>query len=142
MNDKRFWGSVFMVWAIIWLTDWFFHGVWMASWYQQTAELWRPMEEMHRTMWAMWVGNFVFAWAYVWIFTKGIDKKNPWHQAFRYSLAIFLIASVPKNLATWAISPYPTDLIFRWIFIEAVQVFLCGFCLTWAYKAKINWSHA
>ncbi len=142
MNEKRFWGSVFMVWAIIWLTDWFFHGVWMMPTYEATAELWRPMEQMGQTMWAMWVGNFAFAWAFVWIFTKGLSADKTWHQAFRYSLAIFVLSSLPKNLGTWAVSPYPTDLIFRWIFIEATQAFICGFALAWSYQSKIKESMA
>ncbi len=142
MTEKRFWLSVLMIWTIIFLTDWIFHGVWMAGLYQQTAHLWRPMEEMSQTMWVMWVGHVFFAWAFVWIFTKGMSKDKPWGQAFRYALAMFSLGTVPRLLGQWAVSPYPTDIIFRWFIIEAIQVCLCAFALTWAYKTKMNFSHA
>jgi drug/metabolite transporter (DMT)-like permease len=128
-----------MVWALIAMTDWVFHGMWMNTWYEQTSTLWRSEGEMRSTIWAMWVGYFAFAWAYVWIFTKGLSNDQPWWQAFRYAWAIFALASIPRLLAQWAVMPIPTDIIFRWFAIEGVQVFACAFTLTWAYRPKIAW---
>ncbi|MBL7664101.1 MAG: hypothetical protein JNM93_03120 [Bacteriovoracaceae bacterium] len=140
MNEKRFWFSIGLVWTTLMLTDWFFHGYWMQPTYQATAHLWRPMNEIASNSWAMWVGHAFFAWSYVWIYTKGISNHHPWHQAFRYAVAVFCITSVPYLFMTWAVTPMTTDIIFRWFMIEAFQVFVCGFVVTWFYRAKIKWT--
>lgn len=134
MSNKRFWGSIVAVWFVLMATDWFFHGIWMKSWYAETMQLWRSPEEMQSSMWAMWLGRLIFSWAFVWIYSKGLSNDNKWWQAFRYALAIVLVAEVPHQLGTWAVSPYPFGIIWRWVAIATVQAVAASFVMTWTFN--------
>ena len=140
MSNKRFWWSVIAVWAVLWVTDFLFHGVWLGELYQQTAQYWRPRSEMMHYAPLMWVGNFIFAWAFVWIYSKGISKGNLWSQAFRYGLAIIGVSKINALTATFASSPYPMEIIWKWALIWTVQAWLCAFVMTLTFNPKAAWA--
>ena|SRR5687767_2890529 len=142
MSKKRFWWSVFAVWFVMMVTNWFFHDVWLVSWYQQTSQFWRSTEEIQGMLPLMAFGTFIFSWAFVWIYSKGISNDNPWTQAFRYALAILLVAKVPDQIETWIVSPYPAELVLRWGFVSLVQAFACAYVMTWTFKPVPNWTKA
>jgi hypothetical protein len=134
MSQKRFWLSVLAVWFVVWVTDFLFHGVWLQPLYQQTAQFWRPYDEMRSLMPLMWLAQAIFSWAFVWIYSKGVGNDNQWMQAFRYGLAILFVSHVPGQLGMWVTSPYPLELVLKWLFIAAVQAMLCAFVMTWTFK--------
>ena len=140
MSKKRFWWSVAAVWIVMMVSDWLFHGVWMQSWYQQTAQFWRPQDEMRKMMWWTWFGQAVWSWAFVWIYSHGINKDNQWAQAFRYAIAILLISTVPQHMGMWAMAPYPGELVARWLMIAIVQAFAAAFVMTWTFKPMEIWA--
>lgn len=139
-NNKTFWWAVFCVWAVLLATDWVFHGIWMNPWYMQTAQFWRPQEEMQKLMWSMWLGQWIFSWAFVWIYTKGVTNSNPWHQAFRYGFAILAVSKIPQLAGWWATTPYPWDLMWRWLVIDAIQAWACAWTVTWALRKNMPWA--
>src|SRR4051812_36795215 len=114
MSQKRFWWSVFMVWIVINVTSWFFHSVWLAPLYQETAQFWRSPEDMQQWMWMIWVGHLAWSWAFVWIWSKGLSDKNPWWQAVRYAGAIIMLSQIPQQMGVWATTPYPLELVMKW----------------------------
>jgi hypothetical protein len=134
MQQKRFWFSVVSVWLVMFVTDWALHGMWLNGLYMETSQFWRPAEEMQSAMWGAWLGNLIFAWAFVWIYTKGISQDNPWHQAFRYALAILLVSKVPTLLGQWTYSTFPPELLWKWGVVYIVQAFACAFAMTWVIK--------
>ncbi|MDB5036665.1 MAG: hypothetical protein JWQ35_193 [Bacteriovoracaceae bacterium] len=134
MTKKRFWISVLAVWAVVWATDFLFHGIWLAPLYQQTSQFWRPGQEIQSMMPWMWAGQLIFSWAFVWIYSKGVSHDNQWAQAFRYAIAILLVSHVPGQLVMWATTPYPAELIWKWFFISAVQAMVCAFVMTWTFQ--------
>ena len=140
MSNKRFWWSVAAVWIVMMGTNWVLHGVWLKPLYEQTAQFWRPWEEMQTMMYWMWIGTAIFSWAFVWIYSKGISRDNQWLQAFRYALAILLVAHVPAQLGMWATSPFPAELLWKWFFIATIQAVLSAFVMTWTYKPLESWS--
>lgn len=140
MSNKRFWWSVFSVWIVMNITNWFFHGVWLAPLYQQTAQFWRSAEDMQSWMWLMWVGTFVWSWAFVWIYSKGLTNTNPWGQAFRYALAIITLSQIPQWMGNWAVSSYPAELIVKWAVVGAIQAVLCAAVMTWTFKPMTEWT--
>ena len=134
MSYKKFWLSVLAVWLVKFVTDWVLHGIWLQPDYQETAQFWRPMAEMGRTMYWMWIGQAIFAWTFVWIYSKGVTQDNQWAQAFRYAMAILMVSDVPHQLGAWAVSPYPGTLIVKWFAISVVQAVLCSLAMTWTFK--------
>ena len=141
-TQKRFWWSVAAVFVVMLLTDWFFHGWWLKGWYEQTSQFWRSPDDYQKMMPALWIGNFIFSWAFVWIYSKGLSTDNPWAQAFRYASAIFLVSKLPEQLSVWATRPYPGELLVRWGFIALFQAFLCAFVVTWTWNPAKAWKSA
>lgn len=122
------------VWFVMFVTDWLFHGMWLQSWYQQTAQFWRPMAETQKMMPWIWVGNMIFSWAFVWIYSKGVSKDNQWMQAFRYAMAVLLLTQVSTQVSMWAMVPYPGELVARWLIVSTVQSILAAFAMTWTFQ--------
>ncbi len=116
------------------VTDWVLHGWWLRDLYMSTQQYWKPMSEAQSMMWASWLGNAIFAWAFVWIYSKGLSQDNPWKQAFRYALAILLVSKVPTLLGQWNYSALPTEIFWKWGVVYFIQAYACAFTMTWVYK--------
>ena len=140
MSNKRFWWSVLAVWIVMNVTNYLFHEVWLKDLYMATAQFWRSEVEIQSWMWLMFVGTFVWSWAFVWIYSKGISRDNPWAQAFRFAWAIIALSQIPQWAGMWVTCPYPAELIIKWAVIGAVQAMLCAFVMTWTYKPSLAWS--
>lgn len=138
MKKPRFWWSVLAVWIVMMVTDYVFHGLWLSAWYQKTSSLWRPVHDMQKMMPLMWLGQLIFSWAFVWIYSKGLSKDNVWSQAFRYALAILLIAKVPHQITLWVTVPYPGELVARWMVISVFQAVGASFAMTWTIKPLVR----
>lgn len=137
---KKSWLAVLTVWIILIMTDFLLHGIYMASLYQKTASLWRPLEELQKMMPVMWIGQLIFSATFVWVFSKGIEK-GPWlSQSVRFGLAMLLLCKLPEQLIMYANSPYPFELLANWIFISFIQLMLCSLALGWIYK-KFSKAH-
>lgn len=134
MQNKRFWISIVAVWVVMTLTDWVFHGMWLSDMYHATAQFWRTQEDMGKNMWWMWIGNFCFSYAFVWIYTKGIGNDNQWTQAFRYAIAILMVAKWPTQMGQWAVTPYPAELVVKWALVSFVQAMAAAYVMTWTFK--------
>jgi hypothetical protein len=140
MSNKRFWWSVAAVWFVMMVTNWVLHGIWLRPVYQSMAQYWRPDTEMQSWMWVMWLGNAAFAWAFVWIWSKGLSQANIWWQAWRYAWAFIAVAEIPRLTMTWAVSPYPWELVAKWCAVSIIQALCCSFVMTWTYKPALNWA--
>src|SRR5690349_3582008 len=134
MKMKKMWISVGAVWFVMVITDFLFHGLWMAPMYEQTSQFWRPMDEMKQMMPLLWIGALLFSSSFVWIYSQGVTKGDPWGQAFRYALAILLVSRVPEHMGLWVTAAFPGEMIARWLVISVVQSLLAAFILTWTYK--------
>jgi hypothetical protein len=139
MSNKRFWWSVAAVWIVMAVSSWVLHGMWLMPLYKSTAQFWRSDSEMASWMWVMWLGWAAFAWAFVWIWSKGLSQANVWWQAWRYAWAVIAVAEIPHMAMTWAVSPYPWELVAKMFLVSAVQALMCSFVMTWTYKPAMGW---
>lgn len=138
MQNKRFWFAVGAVWLVMFITDWVLHGMWLGPLYEQTPTFWKSMDDAKAMMWASWLGNAIFAWAFIWIYTKGISHDNLWHQAFRYALAILMVSKVPTLLGQWTYYAFPNELLWKWGVIYLIQALACAFTMTWVYRPSLT----
>lgn len=136
MKNKRFWISIVAVWVVMGVTDWLFHGWWLSEIYKNTAQFWRPQEDI-KTWW-VWISNFCFSYAFVWIYSKGIGNDNQWVQAFRYAIAILMVSRWPSVLEQWAMTPYPNELVVKWAFVVFVQAIVASYVMTWTFKPVLK----
>ena len=63
--------AVFVAWFVL---DYLIHGVLLMPTYEETASLWRPVEEMKP--WLMWIVNLITALCLVSIYAIYFKEKN------------------------------------------------------------------
>lgn len=126
MNTKRWLLASVAVFVVIFILEFIIHGVLLQGLYQQTAPVWRPMADMQRLMWILWVGYLVLAPLFVFIYTKGYEKGKPGlGQGFRFGLYVGAMLSVLHGFGWYAILPIPLALSIYWsvaIIVEFVAM--------------------
>ena len=132
MNTKRLLGGWIAVFIFIFVFEWIFHGMIMKAMYQQTASLWRPEAEMKRLFHWLVIGQLFVAFAFSYIFTKGYENKGI-VEGIRYGILIGLLFSGP-NLIMYAVAPYPSMMIVRWIAGGIFEFAVAGAVIAAVYR--------
>jgi len=127
MSRKNFWVTSGVIFFLFVVLDYFLHGVLLAGLYEQTASLWRPLEELQRLSWIMWVTDAVEAILFVWLFSKGLEANKPYPvQGLRFGLALGILFSFPIGFGMYAISPVPFALGFGWFAGGVAEFVIAG----------------
>lgn len=135
MNTKRWLLASVAVFVVIFVLEFIIHGVLLQGLYQQTASVWRPMAEMQRLMWILWVGYLVLAPLFVFIYTKGYEKGKPGlGQGFRFGLYLGAMLSVLHGFGWYAILPIPLSLSFYWSVAILVEFIAMGIAAGLIYR--------
>jgi|Deesub1362B_J571_1020462.scaffolds.fasta_scaffold01106_2 hypothetical protein len=131
MNTKRYILTSLIVWLVYDLLNFILHGMILSGAYQEHASIFRP--NMQNMMWIIYLANLFFAFAFVFIFTKGYENKGL-AEGFRYGIYISWLTWLPASLIEYAMYPYPFSLIV-YMFIGGVITFILLGVLTAAlYK--------
>jgi hypothetical protein len=93
--------------------------------------LWRP--DMMSKMWVMNVANAIFALIFVYIFSKGYEKKGI-VEGVRYGLLLGLMIQVFNILGQYAVYPVPFILAAQWLVFGVLQITICGVVLSFFYN--------
>jgi hypothetical protein len=136
MNVKRWLFASLAVLVVIAAVEMVINSVLLAGLYQQTASVWRPPEEIQRTMWLFWLGYLVFAPFFTLIYAKGHEPaKSGLGQGLRYGLYMGLVLSVMQNLVWYAVLPIPGVLAFYWFLGGMVESIAAGVAVGLIYRA-------
>ena len=123
--------------GILFATDFLVHGLLLKGAYEATASLWRPMEEMHGLMWAMWVLYLVSALVLPHMYSKGYEPgKGAAGQGLRFGLAIGLLMSTGMSLGTYFMIPLPASLAAAWFAAGMVQFAVVGIAIALIHKPE------
>lgn len=78
MDKKKFIISVISVYVVFEILNFVIHGVLLSSTYMSDAlaGVFRPQAEMQSLMWVMWITDLVWAFFFVFFFTKGYENKG------------------------------------------------------------------
>lgn len=126
--------SVIAVFAFFFLYEWFFHGHFMNSMYMETANLWRPEEEMKSKIMWIWIGQLAISFMFNWIFTKGYEGKGIL-EGVRYGILMSLFMSAP-SFVMYAIVPYPVMMLVYWAIGGLIEFSIAGAIAALIYKPK------
>ncbi len=136
MNAKKFIIALIAVFIFISAFDYFFHGVFMKSAYQETANLWRPEEAMKTYgVWLM-LGQFIMSLGFVALFTKAFKRGGVIEGAI-YGLLVAIFLS-GHYLIWYAVSPYPTSMLITWVVAIIIELVLAGIIVAFIYKSKTH----
>ncbi|MBN1447890.1 MAG: hypothetical protein JXA28_08155 [Bacteroidetes bacterium] len=124
--------AVFVLWSLL---DMILHYVLLAPMYEETSQLWRPMEEMkmHVTYLVGLIVSFCFSAIYGWL----VHPKSMRH-ALLYGLIFGLGAGTSMGYGSYASMPIPYWLAFAWFLGVTVESLLGGLLLGWMVRNPVE----
>jgi hypothetical protein len=133
MNTKRFILTSIVVFVVHELLGYIIHEGILSSAYDETASLWRPDDVMQSMMWIMWIGNLMFSFIFVYIFTKGYEGKGI-GEGLRYGLLIGFLMAIPMSFATYVTQPISFGLAVQWLIFGVISLSILGIICAAVYK--------
>ncbi len=112
--------AVFVAWSVM---DFIFHGVILAQTYKDTAQLWRPMEQMK--MGLMHVVIIISAAVFVCLYAFFVGKKNV-TTAVKFGLLFGLGVGVSMGYDTYAVQPIPYKIALTWFLGTIAETAVAG----------------
>jgi hypothetical protein len=132
MNTKKWIITSLVAFVVLEILNFIVHSVILKGSYQATAELWRPMDEMNRMMWVMWIVDLLWAFLLVYIFTKGYEGKGL-TEGLRFGLVIGLFFALP-SLGSYAVQPISFALAASWFVFGIITMTILGVVISLIYK--------
>ncbi len=112
--------AVFIAWSIL---DFLIHGVFLKSTYQETANLWRPENEMKMPL--MSIVTLIFSIGFVTIYSYLIKPKLL-SIGVKYGLILGIATGVSMGFGSYCYMPIPLSLAFSWFGASLVELTLAG----------------
>ena len=135
MNVKRWVLATLTAFAVLFVSGFVIHHLWLSPVYKANAQWWRPEAEMSALMHLMLLAQLSFAALLALVYTKGYEPgKAGATQGARFGLLIGTLLAVPNSLMNHVIYPYPTSLILSWLVGGLVETTLAGAVIGLIYK--------
>jgi hypothetical protein len=117
--------AVFVVWTVM---DIVIHGMLLMSTYEQTAALWRPMEEMKQSVLhaTTLVSALFFAVIYVQGFAGGGVRKS-----LLFGVYFGMAVGVSMGFGTYSVQPIPLSLAVSWLLGTLAEAVVGALVLHW-----------
>ena len=126
MNTRKVLLAVVVNYIFLAVSNYLINAIWLLPVYRQHAEAFRPLDELVGKMWVMWLAQLLFAFLFVYIYTRGVEEK-PWvWQGLRYAVLMALLVVAPSALAQHVVYRVPYSLAIEWITAGCVQFGVMG----------------
>lgn len=130
MNKQRYVISVFVVFIFVFAFEFLVHGFLLKDLYNQTAQLWRPEEEMK--MLFMFMSQLGISAVIAYIFTLHYEGKGI-GEGIRFGLYIgLLLGSI--NIGAYSYMPISMMLMLSWVLAALLLGLGSGVILSLIYK--------
>ena len=120
--------AIFVAWQVL---DFVLHGLILASTYQATAPLWRPMPEMK--MGLMRLVCLVSAVSFVCLYAWLVRPKS-WATGLSYGLIFGVGTGISMGFGTFCVMPIPQSLAMAWFIGTIVETSVAGLLVGWIVK--------
>ena len=110
---------------VLWMAGSFaVHGALLHSDYAQLPNLFRPEADAQKYFPLMILAHVLMAWAFVWIYTKGIEAK-PWlQQGLCYGLAVVVLTVLPTYIIYYVVQPMPGLVVVKQILLDGALIMI------------------
>jgi hypothetical protein len=126
VDIKKFLRTVLVAYVLLIATTYLIHGVWLGTFYRNYMDSWRPVEEQAAKGWILLAGRLLYTLMFVWVYTRGAEKKLWLGQGIRYGGVVWLFVSLPSILSTYVLYPVPFQLAMIWMSVDLMQAVLLG----------------
>ena len=111
---------VYVVWSVL---DFLIHGVMLSSLYQETAELWRPQDEMK--MGLMRIVVLMASICFVAVYALFFEKKTV-GTGLKYGVLYGVGVGVGMGYGTYSVMPLPYEMALIWFLGSVVEAAAAG----------------
>ena len=122
--------AVFIAWSAL---DYVIHGVLLASTYEATAELWRPMDEISMPL--MFSVTLVFTVCFVLIYALLVTQRSL-SSGLLYGTLFGLATGVSMGFGSYTYMPIPLTLAVSWFAGVLVELIVAGAIVGAILKSK------
>ena len=112
--------AVFIAWSIL---DFILHGLLLRSTYEATANLWRPMDQIHMPL--MYFVTLVFAVCFVLIYGLLVGRKSL-ASGVRFGALFGLATGISMGFGSYSYMPIPLTLAWSWFFGSWIEAITAG----------------
>jgi len=134
MDVKKLGIAILATYVFLLVTNYLIHAVWLMPVYQESQSSWRPLEDIVRKTWILWIGQLVFAAAFCYIYTRGLEAKHWMGQGLRYGILMALLVAIPATLNNYVVYRVRYPLALEWMAAGAVQMMVMGFIVAAIYR--------
>lgn len=131
MNVKRFFLAALAVLVLIFALDFIIHGLILSSTYKALSNIWRP--DMMSLIWIIYIGYFLFAIIFTYIFYKGFEDKGIL-EGIRYGFIIGILINGIGAFGQYVTYPIPLSLAIQWFIYGTIEYIICGIAVSLIYK--------
>jgi len=103
--------------------------------YSSLPQIWRPINEVK--FWMLPVAGMFFSYIFVFIFSKGYEKKGILEGA-RYGLYVALMVILPLACSNYALMQIPYSLAVQWFIFRTVEYVIAGAILSGVFMLKLD----
>ena len=151
MNMKRFWIVVVVVFVVASAYSFLIHGVILSNLYKpytagpnlplHGVNIFLPADGAGRAfMWlfhvAIYIGQFLFAFFFTYIFTRGFEGKGWLGEGFRYGVLVWGVAILSSNVGMYSWSQMPGIILMWWIIYGLIECVILGWICAALYKKE------
>lgn len=124
-------GAVFVAWFAL---DWIIHGMILSGIYEETKDLWRPMEEMSMSL-SIIVGVLT-SFLTCYLYNRYVDNKSL-GTGIGFGLILGLIWGISMGYGTYIWSPIPYSLAMGWFLAQVFKLTVAGLLIGLIIKAEV-----
>ncbi len=133
MKLKKLVFASFAVFLAMEIMEFLINYVILKSAYEATSSLWRT--DIPSKMWIMVLATLVTAFLFVYIFSKGYEKKGVM-EGVRFGVIAGLFMLVVGDFGSYVFLPIPFTLAVKWFALGMVEFMVCGAIAALTYKEK------
>ena len=134
MNTKRWLTASLVAFVALSVMEFIVHGSILESAYKANPEYWLPEATMRERMWAIFLGQLIYASMFTLIYTKGYEGKPGLGEGFRYGLYIGFFTAVPRFFINYAVMPYTANIAVTWLVSGVIESIVLGLLVGALYK--------
>jgi hypothetical protein len=131
MNTGRYVIGSIVVFVVLFILDYLFHDVLLASFYAANAACMRP-----EPYWlAIILGELIFAFGFCFIFLKGYEGKGC-AEGVRYGLYVGVAFLISSSMVSYAVYPLSGWVMLAYFFGYPIMMMIIGAVFASIYKPK------
>lgn len=133
MNTKSYLIGSIVVFIVMYLLDYLFHGIILAGQYEMIQHILRTPEAMMTYMPAMLLADLIMAFGFGYIFIRGREGKGI-GEGIRYGLLIGFVFGVGPAMINYAVFPLTGWIMLAYFFGYPIECMILGAIFAAIYK--------